>query len=164
MTDGPSFELDPIRRLRVLAAAIPGAAVVEATLDAQFADVWAVATDFERVSEIEVFVAEPRIRTRHADPDTGAERLAVGYRPRVLGGEDVLDIDLRPGWCWMQSRLSIAGLAARPEGSRTRFAHLEALRIPGGRLLGPLLGAKMAVVRELRRIETRAQKRAPPPG
>jgi len=160
MTDYPSLELDPIRRLHVLAVATPGAAVSEATLDAPFADVWSVATDFERVSEIEIFVAEPRIRAHRTDPETGHERLELVYRARPLGGEDVLEIDLRPGWCWMQSRLAIAGMAARPEGGGTRFAHLEAMRFPGGRLLGPFLGAKMAAVRELRRIERRAQARS----
>jgi len=118
-----------------------------------------VATDFERVSEIEIFVAEPRIRARRLDPETGDEWLEVVYRPRPLRGEDVLEIDLRPGWCWMQSRLAVAGMAALPEGRRTRFAHLEAMRFPGRRLLGPFLGAKMTVVRELRRIERRAQAR-----
>src|SRR4051794_26373395 len=43
----PTVDLDPVRRLRVLAAAIPGAAVAESVLDAPFDDVWSAATDFE---------------------------------------------------------------------------------------------------------------------
>jgi hypothetical protein len=156
----PGVELDPIRRLRVLAAATPGAAVAEGVLDAPFEAVWAAATDFEQVHGIEIFVAQAHIRARQPDAETGGERLELEYRPRPFGPRDVLDIDLRPGWCWMQSRLAIAAMAAVPEGNdRTRFAHLEALRLPGARLARPLLSAKMALARELRRFERQAQKR-----
>lgn len=44
---------------------------------------------------------------------------------------------LRPGWCLMQSRFLIFGMAAVPEGGGTRFAGLGALRVPGARLLAP---------------------------
>jgi hypothetical protein len=57
-------------------------------------------------------------------------------------------------------RSNNSSLAAVPEGERTRFAHLEAVRFPGRRLFGPLLAAKMALARELRRFERRAQERA----
>ena len=161
MSSYPGVDLDPIRRMRVLAAAIPGAAVVEAVLDAPFDPVWAAATDFERVNAIEVLIARSHVRARRPDAATGGERLEVEYRPRPFGPRDVLEIDLRPGWCWMQSRLSVAAMAAVPEDpARTRFAHLEALRVPGRRLIGPLLAAKMHAVRELRRIERLAQDRA----
>src|SRR5262249_58147926 len=46
---------------------------------------------------------------------------------------------LRPGWCVMQGRLFAVGMAATPEGDRTRFAHFEALSLPGSRVLAPLL-------------------------
>jgi hypothetical protein len=152
-------ELDPIRRLRVLAAAIPGAAVAEGVLDAPFDAVWAAATDFEQVGAIEVLIRDSRVRSRRPDAGTGGERVEVEYRPRPFGPRDVTEVDLRPGWCWMQSPLAIAAMAAVPEGDRTRFAHLEAVRFPGRRLFGPLLAAKMSMVRELRRFERRAQER-----
>lgn len=41
----PVTVLDPVRRLRVMAAAIPGAVYSEDVMDASFAEVWAVASD-----------------------------------------------------------------------------------------------------------------------
>jgi hypothetical protein len=157
---GQPVELDPIQRLRVLAAAIPGAAVAEDVLDAPFDAVWAAATDFEHVGGIEILIKEAHVRSRRPDPETGGERVEVEYKPRPVGPRDVIQVDLRRGWCWMQSPMAVAAMAAVPEGERTRFAHLEAVRFPGRRLFGPLLAAKMALVGELRRFERRAQERA----
>jgi hypothetical protein len=156
----PSTELDPIRRLRVLAAAIPGAAVAEGVLDAPFDAVWETVADLEHAAGIEIFVGEPRIRSRRPDPQTGGERLQLEYRMRPFRRREVTEVDLRPGWCFMQSPLTVAAMAAVPEGERTRFAHLEAARLPGRRLFKPLLLAKMNLVRELRRFERQAQERA----
>jgi hypothetical protein len=160
MSAQPPAELDPIRRVRVLAAAIPGAAVAEGVLDAPFDAVWEVVTDFEHVGGIEIFIKDARIRSRRPDPETAGERVELEYKLRPFGPRDVTEVDLRPGWCWMQSPLAVAAMAAVPEGERTRFAHLEAVRLPGRRLFGPLLRAKMALVRELRRFERGAQERA----
>jgi hypothetical protein len=161
MSAQPPAELDPIRRLRVLAAAIPGAAVAEGVLDAPFDAVWAAATDFEHVGGIEILIKEARISSRRPDPETGGERVEIEYKPRPLGPRDVIDVDLRPGWCWMQSPLAVAAMAAVPvEGGKTRFAHLEAVRFPGRRLFKPLIAAKMALAGELGRFERRAQERA----
>jgi hypothetical protein len=163
----PKVDPDPIRRLHALAAAIPGAAVAEGILDAPFEAVWGAATDFEHVGGIEILIKEAQIRSRRPDPETGGERVEVEYQPRPFGRREVIDVDLRPGWCWMQSPLAVAAMAAVPEGERTRFAHLEAVRFPGRRIFRPLLAAKMALARELRRFERRAQERArsePPRG
>ena len=160
MSAQPRPELDPIRRLRVLAEAIPGAAVAEGVLDAPFDAVWETVRDLEHVGGIEILVKNPRITSRRPDPDTGGERLELEYIARPLGKREVLDVDMRPGWCFMQSQLGIAAMAAVPEGERTRFAHLEAVRMPGRRLFGPLLKAKMALVGELGRFERQAQRRA----
>jgi hypothetical protein len=160
MSAQPPAELDPIRRLRVLAAAIPGAAVAEGVLDAPFDAVWETVADLEHAAGIEIFVGEPQIRSRREDTETGGERLELEYRMRPLRRREVTEVDLRRGWCFMQSPLSVAAMAAIPEGDRTRFAHLEAARVPGRRLLKPLLLAKMALVRELRRFERQAQERA----
>ena len=153
-------ELNAIQRLRVLAAAIPGAAVAEDVLDAPFDAVWAGATDFEHVGGIEILIKNPRITYREPDPETGGERVKVQYKIRPLGIKDEIDVDLRPGWCWMQSDMAVAAMAAVPEGERTRFAHLEAVRLPGKRLAKPMLLAKMALARELKRFERRAQELA----
>jgi hypothetical protein len=160
MTD--RLELDPIRRLHVLAAAIPGAAVAEGVLDAPFDAVWAVATDFEQAGMIEIFIKQPKIQSREPNPETGGERVAIGYKPRPFGPTDVIHAEVRPeGWCWMQSPIAVAAMAAVPEGERTRFAHLEAVRFPGRRVFKPILLAKMALARELRRFERQAQLRVP---
>lgn len=150
----PSVDLDPVRRMRVLASAIPGAAVAEALLDAPFDDVWAAATDFENaVPRIELFIDRARVVAREG------ERLSVQITPPILGRPQPLEVVLRPGWCWMVSPLAVAGMAAVPEAERTRFAHLEALTVPGGRFAAPLLSAKMALARELGRIERIARER-----
>jgi hypothetical protein len=156
----PPAELDPIRRLRVLAATIPGAAVAEDVLDAPYEAVWDTVRDLEHLGGIEVLIADPHIRSRRPDPDTGGERIEIGYKARPFGPREVTDVDLRDGWCLMQSPRAIAVMAAVPEGGRTRFAHLEAVRFPGRRLFGPLLALKMALARELRRFERSAQERA----
>jgi hypothetical protein len=150
----PSVELDPVRRLHVLAAAMPGAALAEAVLEAPFDDVWAAATDFENaVPRIELFIGRARVVSREG------ERVSVQITPPMLGRPQPLEVVLRPGWCWMVSPLLVAGMAAVPEGERTRFAHLEALTIPGARLAAPLLSAKMALAGELKRIERIARER-----
>jgi hypothetical protein len=159
VNDQRAPQLDPIRRLYTLAAAIPGAATAEGVLDAPFDAVWETVRDLEHVGGIEILVGNPRIVSRRPDPETGGERLELEYTARPLFKREVLDVDLRPGWCFMQSQLGIAAMAAVPEGDRTRFAHLEAVRMPGRRLFGPLLKAKMSLVRELRRFERQAQER-----
>jgi hypothetical protein len=160
MSVQPPAELDPIRRLHVLATAIPGAAVTEDVLDAPFEAVWDTVRDFEHAGAIEILIKDPRIVARRPDPETGGERIQIEYRARPFGPREVTDVDLRPGWCLMQSSLAVAVMAAVPEGDRTRFAHLEAVRFPGRRLFRPLLAAKMALARELRRFERSAQERA----
>jgi hypothetical protein len=150
----PTVELDPIRRLHVLAAAVPGAGVIEQLLDAPFDAVWAAATDFEgAVPEIELFIGRAEVVSREG------ERLEARITPPLMPRSMPLHVVLRPGWCWMVSPLAVAGMAAVPEGERTRFAHLEALTMPGGRFLGPLLVAKMKLAHELGRIERIALER-----
>jgi hypothetical protein len=151
----PSVDLDPVRRLRVLAAAVPGAALAEALLDAPFGPVWEAATDFENaVPRIELFIGRAEIVSREG------ERVSVRITPPMMRRPQRLDVVLRPGWCWMVSPMAVAGMAAVPEGERTRFAHLEALTLPGGRFAAPLLSAKMALARELQRIERIARERS----
>jgi hypothetical protein len=151
----PTAELDPIRRLEVLAAGIPGAAIARRVLDAPFDDVWAAATDFEQgVPRIEILIGRAQVVSREG------ERIEVRISPPLMGPPQRLDVVLRPGWCWMVSKQAVAGMAAIPEGEeRTRFAHLEAITMPGGRFAAPLLSVKMALTRELQRIERLARER-----
>jgi hypothetical protein len=151
-----SAVMDPIDRLHVIAAGIPGAAIVERVLDAPFESVWATATDFEgALSGFEVSVGRARIVKRDGETVTLESRLPLlPVRQRV-------DVHVRDGWCLMQGRGFVAGMAARPEGDRTRFAHLEAARVPGAAITKPLMKAKMLLTGELRRIEKLARDRTP---
>ena len=80
----------------------------------------------------------PDVRTFQITTSAG-DRLQARARSRV-GLRARFDVVLRPGWCPMQSRFLIFGMAAVPDDGGTRFAGLAALRIPGARLLPPLTG------------------------
>jgi hypothetical protein len=75
-----------------------------------------------------------------------------------LGQRARFDVMLRPGWCVMQSRFLVGGMAAVPEGAGTRFAFLGGLRLPGMKLLGPLLRPAVTklALRPIRRVGTSA--------
>ena len=130
----PDAELDPVRQLRAVAAAFPGTTVVERVLDAPFDAVWARVEDMERtVPTFDPLVRSLRIVARAGD------RLVVHARSPLLPVTTRFDVELRPGWCWMQSRLYLVGMAAVGEGSRTRYAHLEGVpfrRVPRGLMRG----------------------------
>ena len=129
----PSSQLDPVRRMRILVAALPHAAFLERVLDAPFDDVWRVASDLEHgTPQWEKNVAALAILHKEDDRLEVAIRSPFGVRVRASAV-------LRPGWCVMQGRLFAVGMAAAPEGERTRFAHFEALRLPGAGVLRPLL-------------------------
>ena len=148
-TDWPVAILDRVRRLHVLAAAIPGAVVRDRRMNAPFDAVWSIAGDLEGgVPRFEPLVSSARILWRDGD------RLTLATRGR--GGGFRFDVELRPGWCLMQEqrRRYLVGMAAEPDPedpARTRFAHLEGVPRTAGRLLTPLVG--LAVLNDLRGIE-----------
>jgi hypothetical protein len=128
-------ELDPVRRLRVLAATVPGAfRHSEIVLPAPVEQVWAVASDLER--ELPRVLSTVR-SFRFTDGE--GERLRAHAVGR-FGQRADFEVVLRPGWCVMQSRFVLGAMAAVPEGDGTRFATLGGFRFPGARLLGPLTG------------------------
>ena len=131
----PAAELDAIRRLRVLAAAVPGAVVAEATLDAPFARVWSVAADLEH--ELPRYLTD--VRSLRITGVQG-ERLRAHARG-YAGLRARFDIVLRPGWCVMRSRFLLGAMAAVGDGDHTRFAFLTGAHIPAQRLAGPALAA-----------------------
>jgi hypothetical protein len=145
-------DLDPIRRLRVLGAALPGVTLVEHSVDAPFEAVWSVAGDLEgAVPQFEKPIARVEITERSDD----LLKVTVHLRRGPATDWNVL---LRPGLCWMQStrRGMLVGMAAVPQpDGRTRFAHAEGTRGRLGRLLSPFLRRKMR--EEIRRIERLAQ-------
>jgi hypothetical protein len=150
--DWPVADLDPVRRLAVLAATVPGGAiVVEEVIEAPFERVWAVAGDLEH----ELPLLLRNVRSMRVVESAGEHLIAeaAGY----FGLRDRFEVVLLPGWCVMQSSRAVGGMAAMAEGERTRFAFFGGLRVPGSRLLarvGAPLGA--GVVRRLRqRIDQR---------
>lgn len=130
--DWPVAEFDPVRRLRVVAATTPGTSIRETVLAAPFASVWAVAADLEGELPHWLF---PDIRSLRVTPTADSDRLTA----RALGHSGLrarFDVVLRPGWCLMQSRFLLGGMAATDENGATRFALLGGFRGPL-RLLAP---------------------------
>jgi hypothetical protein len=130
----PVAELDPVRRLRVLAAQLRGAGLVEQVIAAPFDAVWGVATDFENVPRFDPVLRRVRIVERDGERLRLVVVTSVGLRSAV-------DVELQPGWCWMRGRSDslVVGMAAVPvDAGRTHYAHVEGSRFPGSRLLRPL--------------------------
>lgn len=142
MTDPrwPDADLDPIRRVKVLAAAIPSAGFVETTFAVPFDDFWPWLTDLERsVPSFDRRVARLRVRDRRPNGD-GSEQL--GVLARSLGLPAPFDVRLEPGFCLMRARARVflVVMGARPDGpDRTRYAQIEAIPLPGTRLLRRVL-------------------------
>ena len=128
----PAATLDGVRRVRVLAAALPGVQMEERVLDHPVADVWALVSDLEHnVPRFDRDVAEVRIVGR-AGP-----RLDVLTRTR--GGLRVrFDVELQPGFMWMAAshRRYVVGMGAIAlDEHRSLLAHLEGVPRKAGALL-----------------------------
>ncbi len=132
----PVAELDAVRRLRVIARSTPGSSFAEHLLDAPFDRVWALASDLE--NQLPVMITDIGSFTVTA---AVGERLEARARS-PLGLRARFDVVLRPGWCLMQSRFVLGGMAAVAEEGGTRLAFFGGLRLPGlgpaGRVLHPL--------------------------
>jgi hypothetical protein len=130
----PVADLDPVRRLRVLAASVRFPVYVsEIVVPASADEVWAVASDLERELP-RCLGSVHEMRITHAD----GERLELIARG-TFGQRARFDVVLRPGWCVMRSRFVLGAMAAVPEADGTRFAALGGFRLPGARLASPLL-------------------------
>jgi hypothetical protein len=147
----PAHHLDPVTRLRVLAAALPGSVVVEREIPLPFAAVWRVVADLERlVPRYEAAVAGVRILERQGERLRLRVTLAAGL-------EEEMDARLTPGWCLMQGPSAVAAFAARPTGAGVLLAHLEHVRTrPMGRGRSRR-AARDRLVRELEVIEELAR-------
>ncbi|MPY95552.1 MAG: hypothetical protein GEV08_21590 [Acidimicrobiia bacterium] len=153
MSHAPSEPLDPVVRLHVLAAALPGAVVAERVLAAPFDRVWRVVTDLEAMT--------PRYE-RNVSAVEVVDR--QGERARVIvtlrgGHSDAMDARILPGWCLMHSESTVVAFGARPMGPETVLAHLEFHRRssvqPGG---PPSDEAASKLVLELDTIELLARE------
>jgi hypothetical protein len=117
------FGIDPIDRLAILAAALPGAAVRQRRIAAPFDAVWQVIADLEHATpRYEPDVAHARVIEQRGE----LLRLLV---QDTAGREHAMDARLRPGWCLMQSATVVIAFAARRLGSQTLLAHLEHQRL-----------------------------------
>jgi hypothetical protein len=135
----PQAALGHIARLRALHAGLPGTWIEERTIDAPFERVWGWVADLERsVPSFDVDVASLRIVDR---PTPTGFRVHTRSSWRALFVPVAFDVDLEDGWCWMVSRphMYVVGMAAEPDGARTRWAHLEGIALGGPALLRPVL-------------------------
>ena len=137
MTDWPVAELDNVQRARVLAAAMPGAGVVESTFDVPFDRYWSFVSDLER----SVPAFDPHVRSLVVESRDGERIVALATQPSRIRAR--FDVDLTDdGWCLMvaRRRLFTVVMAAVPDGpDRTRAIHVEAVPRRAGRLLRPFM-------------------------
>lgn len=148
----PHADMDAVQRLRALAAGIPGAAVEEAVVDAPLDRVWTIIADLEEgFGLIEPDMRRVTVLSREADRVVALARSKYGMRARLEGV-------VRPGWCWLQSRFLLIGIAATDAGpGRTRVAMTGGVRVPGRAALVPI-GVKAAARGALRRLAEHASR------
>ncbi len=149
-------DIDPIDRLAILAAALPGAAVRQRRIAAPFDAVWQVIADLEHATpRYEPGVAHVRVIEQRGE----LLRLLV---QDTAGREETMDARLRPGWCLMQSATVVIAFAARRLGSETLLAHLEHRRVqtplPGRSQPHDRRAALAKIDHELHTIETLATR------
>ncbi|CAM5616296.1 hypothetical protein GCM10010222_75980 [Streptomyces tanashiensis] len=144
--DGPV--IDDVRRLRVMAAGVRGARIVERVLPAPLDAVWGVMGDLEGgFGEFQPDMRSVRVLRRDGDRVEALARSRHGLRARFHGV-------LRPGWCWLQSRFLVIGMAAVDEGGRTRVALTGGVRVPGRAALVPF-GTRRELERAMARLAER---------
>lgn len=153
----PIAEFDPVRRLRVLSATVPGLCLVERIIPASFEDVWNLVSDLEyELPRLGMqFVTDLRITYRDGD-----ELIARVHGP--LGIRDDFAITMRPGWCWMEGHALSAVMAATATPDGTLFAWATRMKIPGGRLFAPLSARTLR--RTLATLEEHVLARGRSPG
>ncbi len=129
----PDFDLDTVRRLRALAAAIPGAAVTERVFDTSARHAWDLMWgDGTQVIEIQPDMQEIEMLEQAEDRVRMLVRSRYGMKARLEG-------TVRPGWCWLQSRFLLIGMAAADEpGGGTRVALTGGVRVPGRAAIVPI--------------------------
>jgi hypothetical protein len=148
--------LDPIRRLHVLAAAVPGTVTGTIIIHRPLEEVWAAVSDLE-VSLPELVHDFRRVQVTHEDGD----RLVVEARG-YLGQRARFNAVMEPGWCWCQSRFLLCGLAAAAHPDGTLLGFLGGVRVPGAAVLSRLFDrpSRRLLERTLHRYATVLERRA----
>jgi hypothetical protein len=141
----PMASIGPIARATALAASMPSAAWVEGILDAPYNVAWPWVADLETsVPRFDSQVRTLRVLERRAED--GAERLRI--TASTFGIPVPFTVRLEDGFCLMQARARFYTvlMAAEPDdaGTRTRFFHLEAVPLPGARVLRGYLRREVA--------------------
>ncbi|HEY4570521.1 MAG TPA: hypothetical protein VIH10_13685 [Kribbella sp.] len=132
MTDWPQVEVTDVERFRALAAGVPGATVTERVFPAAPERVKELLTDLDVFAEIQADLVSVTLLQRDGDRIVVLAKGARGQRARLAG-------QFRPGWCWLQSRFLIIGMAVAAEpGGGTRVALTGGIRVPGRAAIVPL--------------------------
>lgn len=150
--DWPAVELDGVRRLHVMAVAIRGASITERVIAAPFERVWPLLADLEDgFGKVLPDMRHLRVVWREGDGVHEGGRVEAfarsryGMRARMRG-------EVSAGWCWLQSRFLLIGVAARPEGASTRVAITGGPRLPGRAAIVPV-GVKREASHALDRLQ-----------
>ncbi|MEU3313383.1 hypothetical protein ABZ743_12065 [Streptomyces sp. NPDC006662] len=111
--------MDDVQRLHIMAAGVRGARVVERVLPAPFEEVWAAMSTLDFLPDLQ----RTRLLRAEGDRIELLARSTYGFRAHLRGFR-------RPGWCWLQSRFLLVGLAAAPTPGGTRIALTGGVRVP----------------------------------
>ena len=142
----PNVELTDVERFRALAAGVPGAAVTERVLAAPVERVKELLTDLDAFATIQADLVSATLLERNGDRVVVLARGRRGQRARLEG-------QLRPGWCWLQSRFVIIGMAVAAEpGGGTRVALTGGIRVPGRAAIAPV-GVRRESTKTMDRLE-----------
>ena len=144
-------ELDPVGRMRVIAATTPGVAYAEKLIPAPFSAVWDAASDLEH--ELPRMVAD--LRSFEITSSRG-ERMTARARGR-LGQQARFDVVLRPRLVSHAKPVPHRRHGRRTRGRRHPVRLPRRSPPPGMRLLDPVLrpAAQPLALRPIRRLEHR---------
>ncbi|MEU8436449.1 hypothetical protein AB0F18_26805 [Streptomyces sp. NPDC029216] len=147
-----THEIDDVRRLRIMAAGVRGAKVVERTLPAPFEEVWPVMSSLDFLPDLQ----HTRLLLTDGDRVELLARSKYGFRAHLRGFR-------RPGWCWLQSRFLLIGLAATPTPTGTHIALTGGVRIPTRAAVLPF-GTEPELTEAAHRLASRAAAKSSPAG
>ena len=149
----PTTGLGPVQRLRALAAGVRGALVTERAIRSSPERVWELLSDLEgEFGAIQPDMHRVTILSRNGDSIEALARSRYGMRALLRG-------TMTPGWCWLQSRFLLIGMAVAegPDGT-SLVAMTGGIRIPGRAALVPI-GVRAEAAKSLDRLRVRLDAR-----